>query len=161
MSGPCVSFMREGGSVLSEGRQDWLSWCVVRLQHPTETARAKLETFRTGFKPAVSGLNPDFVSTHWREISSKDGRILCADRAKNGLAYNPNLYKQSARARYPKSDAFFDLFDEGACCFVNWGELSNDGRSGSWSPMTCSTFDLAVGVVDADKVGIFCIEDED
>lgn len=153
--------MSELLTVISSGRRNWLSWLVAEEVYASGSDRARLIRLRQSFQPAVAPLFEEFTHSHWRELLVHEARVLAADRAKKGIAYNAMLVMPKRLTTHPEVDAFFEAFSDTARAFVNWAPFSSDGQSGYWAPFTQSTFDMAVGVVDGKKIGIFCIEDED
>ena len=147
-------------TVTSSGRRNWLSWLVAEEVYASGSDRARLIRLRHSFQPAVAPLADEFTHSHWREVPLDEARLLTADRAKKGIAYNSFALPRRLLS-HPRVNSFFADFSDAARAFTNWGEIIGGGCSGGWQPFTQSTFDLAVGVVDGKKIGIFCIEDED
>lgn len=146
-------------TVTSNGRRNWLSWLVAEEAYIAGSDRARLIRLRQSYQPAVAPLSDEFTHSHWREVSIDEAKLLAADRAKKGIAYN-SMALPRRLISHPQVNRFFAVFSDAPRAFINWGEISADGLCG-WQSFTQSTFDLAVGVVDGKKIGIFCIEDED
>lgn len=152
--------MSELLTVTSSGRRDRLSWLVAEEVYVAGSDRARLIRLRQSYQPALAPLSDEFTHSNWRELPIDEARLLAADRAKKGLAYN-SMALPKRLLSHPQVNQFFAVFSDAARAFINWGVISEDGCRAGWQPFTQSTFDMAVGVVDGKKIGIFCIEDED
>ncbi len=173
--------MSELLEILDEGRERWLSWIVAREPYANRSARHRLDILRQRFTPAVADLAKEFEPRNWLEAEPEPALRLAADRAKHGIAYN-RLELPSKRVAHAQFDRFMDRFSGQSRLFLNTRKIGienlplDPGASreeinryensllitfDTSQPLTQSTFDLAVGVVDGDTIGIFCIEDED
>lgn len=155
MSGRCASFMSELLEILDEGRKGWQSWIIAREPYATRSARHRLDGLRQRFSPAVAALSEAFEPRHWNEVPPEDALKLMAHRGKHGIA-NSGFDLPPKRRAHGQLDRFMARFSDQARLFLN-AQMPPQ----FWQPMTRSTFDLALGVVDGDTIGIFCIEDED
>lgn len=146
--------------IIDEGKQGWMSWIVALCPASFQPQPHRLNLLRARFNPAVGDLSPEFQPTAWQSISRAEGRALAADRIQNGLAYNSFQLPRGDR-RHRTSERFFEHFSIDCDCFVNWHSFPNDENGAHWQPFTQSTIDLAIGVVDPERIGIICIQDED
>ncbi|WP_300554658.1 hypothetical protein [Maricaulis sp.] len=121
-----------------------------------------MEQVRLSLDVGVAQLAEDFSGSDWSDIDRSKALLLGPDRAKNGIAYN-SVGLPERRVAHKSFDRFANHFSLASRWFYNWAtdvSLMTSGI-GSWNPVTTSTFDLCLGVVDGDLVGIFCVEDED
>jgi len=103
-----------------------------------------------GFKP---------LGRAWRAVDRDGAVTLLTAMLARDLAYFTQLMLPKT-ARY-LATSFVDLFDRHAAkCYIN-GETPSIESGRCWEPLTDSTFDAAVVILDREKIGIVCVEDED
>jgi hypothetical protein len=147
---------------IDQGKSNWVSWLVCRELNPSRPDRVRLDRVRSSLDVAVARLAEDFSESDWSDIDRSKALLLGPDRAKNGIAYN-SMRLPERLVDHKIFDQFANRFSPAARWFCNWTfdlPWMTSGM-GSWDPVTTSTFDLCLGAVDGDLVGIFCVQDED
>lgn len=106
-----------------------------------------------------------FVASHgfkqihkaWKVISSDSAVELLTRMLTTSLAYDVELMRPATAEFAAKSfRAFFDQYD--ATCMAN-GTIED--TTAGWTPITKSTFEMAVVIYDEKSIGMICVEDED
>lgn len=107
----------------------------------------------------MSKLNCFTLDEQWLEINREDAqRILLLILTKE-LAYNTNLMSLSEAKQI--LFRFFSLFTADCQFFTNASFNNNYSRLKSWSSITKATFDTGVVIVNAYRIGILWVKDED
>lgn len=163
--------------IIDEGQQGWMSWIVSRGPYVARSARQRLFDLRLRLKPGLAPLWSDIGPDAWLEISRKSALTLSAQTGWPGPHGIITTLKNDQRS----VDEFQARFSEGARYFTNYLKAdlemvnpeymtayrheqmrnSADGGMSFCTPITQSTFSVALGVVDGEQSGIFCIEGED
>jgi hypothetical protein len=95
----------------------------------------------------------DAVGSQWRPVSRGDAVSLAASALARDLAYGVRQMEDAEAGAL--ASRFVSLFDAAARFFTNRGEL------GDWMPLTESTFDLGIFVIDRRWLGAMVVQDED
>ncbi len=107
----------------------------------------------------VESLRYHGIEGAWHTVTAAAGLEFLVHAAQFNLAFEFDRY-----ASYPDalelSEAFFELFEEPFECWISWW-VGSDGKYKSWTPISDSTFDRGVVLVDSFKIGILWFEDED
>mgnify|MGYP003678449517 CR=1 FL=1 len=141
--------------ILDQGCQRRVSWVVAR-DLSTRSARHRLDALSQKMTVALSDV-ADPLGEGWQDIALADAKFLAHNFAKAGIAY-AHRDKFRRGIRDSRVTGFFDQFSADGKAVTNWGH--REGFS-SGSAFTTSTMDRAFGVLDGEKTGIICIEDED
>ena len=163
--------------ILDEGQQGWMSWVVAREPHASRSARQRLFDLRLRLKPVLAPLWLDIEPSAWREISKKSAMTLSARTGWSGTHGIITTLKNEQgpvdrfQARFSNDARYFTNYLKADLEMVNPDHLtayqheqmrnSPSGDMAHCSPITQSTFSVALGVVDGEHSGIFCIEGED
>lgn len=92
------------------------------------------------------------IGEGWREIDRESARALLTETFAEDLAYGTPLLPRAEAIAL--AEAFDGLFGASTRCFCN--------RSGAgWTPLTDATFDTGIALVDAERVGVVCVNAED
>lgn len=102
-----------------------------------------------GFKP---------IQNRWSIIDEATAKTMISEILHRSLAYRVEMMSSKTAAHF--ADAFRALFDRFSITCVSNGSIDAAGM-GSWTPITDSTFEMAVMIYDAKSIGMICVEDED
>ncbi|MES2920726.1 MAG: hypothetical protein V4819_04235 [Verrucomicrobiota bacterium] len=103
---------------------------------------------RHGFKP---------IQKRWSLLDESTAASLISKMLHRSLAYHVEMLSQKTSEHF--AHAFRMLFDQFSVTCVSNGSIGQD--SAGWAPITASTFEMAVVMYDATKIGMICVEDED
>ncbi|SKB02132.1 hypothetical protein SAMN02745166_03554 [Prosthecobacter debontii] len=106
-----------------------------------------------------------FVSAHgfrplhnrWNLIDEATAIAMISEMLHRSLAYRVEMMSEKTAAHC--AEAFRELFDRFSITCVSNGYINADGMG--WTPITDSTFEMAVAIYDANNIGMICVEDED
>ncbi|QDT44720.1 hypothetical protein Pan241w_48360 [Gimesia alba] len=101
-----------------------------------------------GFKPLGNG---------WNELDQPTALKSLTQVLYLSQAYNMELMPFETAREIAKG--FLELFDSYNASYYANGDFQS--QSAGWNPLTESTFDMAVLVMDHESIGIICVEDED
>ena len=104
-----------------------------------------------GFRPARD---------HWETIGRNDAQRIISHILHQDLAYDsPMIRRETSDHIAERFAALFDEFDSHFFTNCTLGVLKPSGFS--WHPITQSTMECAVVIVDDDNAGLVLVEDED
>lgn len=106
----------------------------------------------------VASLGFHKIGESWNRLSRNDARGFLVGILKESMAYHLPMLEEKDAERV--SEAFLARFSSAEATFLSNSKVVGPGCIAS-SPISKSTFDAAVVALDALRIGIVCVEDED
>jgi hypothetical protein len=135
----------------------------IRRERTSGSTRCGVVVGRFSIGEAARAFGLADESSIYRSVSRREADAIAAYLLQTGLAYGRKIMS-SSRATYLWK-RFLSLFDgEDVEFFTNSGEdveLLTNPTQRSWTPATCSTFDIGVLVIGPTRAGCLWAEDED
>jgi hypothetical protein len=99
----------------------------------------------------------------WGRISTRVGKAIAQRILQSDLAYRAPIMSEMDSVRL--AECFFSWFDDDVCCFTNGNAVLPlalpQEVPGASNPISQATFDSGVVCIDAHRIGILWVEDED
>ncbi|OCA85076.1 hypothetical protein [Pseudobacillus wudalianchiensis] len=126
--------------------------CCVRKMDTTGTAVVDSFVKELGFRP---------IGEKWEQITQHEARNILMYLFSMDMAYDAEL--ESKPLADELSDYFLSTFSLQSKIFTAGYFEENSGffKLQTWEPITDATFDTGIVVLDANKIGILWVEDED
>ena len=135
-------------------------WMIEMDDLPTRSNRHRLDRMAEIFVFEEAALSGRPLGKNWVEAKRGAVELAMHHAGRSGLAI-PS--RQQPGVRHKSVAEFFEHFGSQARCFTNRSEAGLPGQESftTWSPFTDSTFDIVAGLVEGERIGILCIDDED
>jgi hypothetical protein len=135
-------------------------WMVETGDVSTRSDRHRLDRMAERFVFEEAALSGQPLGKAWIETKRGALELAMHHAGRNGLVM-PSRPRPGVR--HQSVTDFFAHFGAQARCFTNCSEAGLPGKESftTWSPFTDATFDIVAGLVEGDRIGILCIDDED
>ena len=135
--------------------------CVIKDRQAKDEGREKPVTVEVD--SFLSELGFIGLGEKWDRISTRVGKAIAQRILQSDLAYNAPIMPETDSVWL--AECFFSWFDQDACCFTNGNAVLPlalpQEVPGASNPISQATFDSGVVCIDAHRIGILWVEDED